>query len=600
MKQTQKERLAYFQALYENAKHAYSDTLLHLERQYEQYLGSKALDGAHEGATLVRNITYEIIESQVSSEIPQPKVSPLWYSERRDRLAQSIERLCIAERDRLPFEKMNDLDERYTYIYGSSIFFVEWDSEGRDGGGVKVSCLSPRNFIPEPNVNKVEDMDYCFLRFLTTKRDISRRYSISEGDLSHLTLEHDTPDSYTASAEEDEAVTLVVAFYRTEDGEVGQFVFSGDLILCDLPNYYARKRRVCTGCHEGEGECECENPTFVLDDEGDEEIYLSFTSRDAGIPEVHFSEDMPLGEGAWGVEKIRVPYFRIRSFPIVIRKNTSREGSLYGQSDCEFLRPQQQAINKVESRILQKLLRAGITPIVPEDATITLNNSVFGQLIKMKPGESASQYGTVDTTPNISQDIAEAERLYLHAKRILGISDAYVGIGDYKNESGYARQLQISQASGRLESKRKMKHTAYAMIDRLIFEHTLAFSDNRQNLAYRDAYGRIHDATFHRYDFLRYDAQSKGYTFDTDFLFSVDQSGAIEGQRDALWEKNLENLRTGALGALDNPETLLRYWQLQERAHYPYARDNVEYFAEQLRQKGEMSENEISRSEELP
>ena len=93
MKQTQKERLAYFQALYENAKHAYSDTLLHLERQYEQYLGSKALDGAHEGATLVRNITYEIIESQVSSEIPQPKVSPLWYSERRDRLAQSIERL---------------------------------------------------------------------------------------------------------------------------------------------------------------------------------------------------------------------------------------------------------------------------------------------------------------------------------------------------------------------------------------------------------------------------------------------------------------------------------------------------------------------------
>jgi len=24
--------------------------------------------------------------------------------------------------------------------------------------------------------------------------------------------------------------------------------------------------------------------------------------------------------------------------------------------------------------------------------------------------------------------------------------------------------------------------------------------------------------------------------------------------------------------------TLLRYWQSQERAHYPYARENVEYF----------------------
>lgn len=599
MNQTQKERLAYFEGLYENAKNAYADTLLHLERQYEQYLGSKSLDGAREGASLVRNITYEIIESQVSSEIPAPKVSPLWYSERRDRLAQSVERLCIAERDRLPFEEMNDIDERYTYIYGSSIFFIEWDSDAKSGGGVKVSCLSPRNFIPEPNVSKIEDMDYCFLRFLTTKRDISRRFSIKETELCHLSLESDSPEAIISTNENEEAVTLVIAFYRAENGEVGQFIFSGDLVLSDLPNYYARKRRVCKRCHESEEECECGGNDYTLEDEVEEDLFLSYTLDDAGIPQAHFSKAFEGGAGVFGVERIRVPYFRIQSFPIVIRKNTSREGSLYGQSDCEFLRPQQQAINKVESRILQKLLRAGITPIVPEDATISLNNSVFGQLIKMKPGENANQYGTVDTTPDISQDIAEAERLYLHAKRILGISDAYVGIGDYKNESGYARQLQISQASGRLESKRKMKHTAYASVDRLIFEHTLAFSDNRQNLSYRDAYGRIHDASFHRYDFLRFDDEGRGYVFDTDFLFSADQSGVVEGQRDRLWEKNLENLRMGALGEVTNPETLLRYWQFQERAHYPYARDNVEYFAMMI-QKGGLPIDETSRSEELP
>lgn len=599
MTKTQNERLAYFQALYENAKNAYQDTLLHLEKQYEQYLGSSALDGAREGASLVRNITYEIIESQVSSEIPAPKVSPLWYSERRDRLAQSIERLCLCERDRLPFEEMNDLDERYTYIYGSSIFFVEWDNDGADGGKVKVSCLSPRNFIPEPNVNKVEDMDYCFLRFLTTKRDISRRFVVREDDLSSLSLEYDSPEIYPSATEEDEAVTLIVAFYRNERGEVGQFVFSGDIILSDLPNYYARKVKICDGCGENVSVCECGGEHFSLRDEEKEDLYVSFSLNENGTLEEHFTKEMPEGEGVFGAKRIRVPYFRMHSFPIVVRKNTSREGYLYGQSDCEFLRPQQQAINKVESRILQKLLRAAITPIVPEDASITLNNSVFGQLIKMKPGESANQYGTVDTTPNISQDIAEAERLYLHAKRILGISDAYVGIGDYKNESGYARQLQISQASGRLESKRKMKHTAYAMIDRLIFEHTLAFSDNRQNLAYRDAYGRIHDATFHRYDFLRYHPEREEYTFDTDFLFSVDQSGVIEGQRDRLWEKNLENLRTGALGDVQNPETLLRYWQIQERAHYPYARDNVEYFAMQIRKKGECVTDETAEDQIL-
>ena len=67
----------------------------------------------------------------------------------------------------------------------------------------------------------------------------------------------------------------------------------------------------------------------------------------------------------------RLPLYRPTRFPIVIRKNTSEEKSLFGQSDCEFIRPQQQEINKIESRILMKLMRSGVTPILPDDAEIT-------------------------------------------------------------------------------------------------------------------------------------------------------------------------------------------------------------------------------------
>ena len=56
-------------------------------------------------------------------------------------------------------------------------------------------------------------------------------------------------------------------------------------------------------------------------------------------------------------EPTKLPFYRPKRLPIVIRKNTSQEDSLLGQSDCEFIRPQQQAINKIESRILMKLLR---------------------------------------------------------------------------------------------------------------------------------------------------------------------------------------------------------------------------------------------------
>ena len=215
---------------------------------------------------------------------------------------------------------------------------------------------------------------------------------------------------------------------------------------------------------------------------------------------------------------------------------------------------------------------------MPEDATVTLNNSVFGQLIKMKPGESIAQYGKVDTTPDISQDIIEAERLYDHAKRIIGISDAYQGIDGATDESGVAKRLRIAQATGRLESKKKMKHTAYAALDKVIFSLYLAFADEPRQLAYKDAFGRIQRSEFNRYDFIEYDIVSGEYYYDDDYLFSVDLNGGNGYQREALWERNLENLRAGTLGNPESAVTLLRYWQCQERAHYPFARENVEYF----------------------
>jgi uncharacterized protein HemY len=69
-------------------------------------------------------------------------------------------------------------------------------------------------------------------------------------------------------------------------------------------------------------------------------------------------------------------------------------------------------------------------------------------------------------------------------------------------------------------------------------------------------------------------------------LFSTDPNGGSQLQREALWEKNLENLKAGTLGDPTLPSTLLRYWQFQERAHYPNARENVEYFLEMTKKEG--------------
>ncbi len=561
--------LNYWQRIYAAAVLANADTMELLERSMKQYLGSDEIDGSAEKAKTVRNITYEVIESEVSADIPLPKTEPSSYSECHDKNARTIERLCSAAKERLPFEEENDLDERYTYIYGGSIWLVEWDSEMTEGGGkggVNVRCISPSSFIPQPGIHNIRDMEYCFLRFTTTKGELKSRYGIKDELLSLACCEYE----FEGAEPECDTVSLVTVFYKDKMGEVGKFVFSGDLLLSDVPNYYKRKTKVCKSCKKVPSECSCGRRELMTVDLDFETVEL-------------------LGE------RITLPYYTPKDFPIVIRKNTPGADSYLGGSDCERIRPQQQAINKVESRILEKLLRAGVTPVIPEGSTVALSNAVFGQVIRMRPGESIDSYGKLDTTPDISQDIEEADRLYDMAKRVLGISDALQGNDVQNSESGYARQLKISRAASRLETKLRMKYLAYSEIYRLIFAHYLAFADEGRPLSYIDGLGNVHPAEFDKRDFI--ERGESGYFYCDAYLFSVDLNSGDEYTREALWERNLENLESGTLGDKNDPLTLLRYWQSQERAHYPFAKENVEYFKSIIETKSKESEKKNEKEQ---
>ena len=551
--------LSYFRALFEVAKCARADFISASERNMKQYLGTDEIDGSTERATTVRNVTYELIESEISSDVPVAKVESTSYTEWRGANARAIERLCSAIRDALPFEELNDLDERYTYVYGSSVWLVEWDSSYGDGT-VAVRCIPPTSFYPQPGITNISDMDFAFITETTTRASLARKYSLGRENAQKLECEYEYGDMGDT-----DAVCVTVGFFKGDDGEIGRVVFSGDVLLDYQERYYKRKTEICTRCSHSKTECSCG---------GDGELHemkYEIVKREDGGESLH-------------------SYYTPTRFPIVVRRNAAFDISEMCGSDCEKIRAQQQAINKVESRILQKLLRAGVTPIIPEDSSVALTNSVFGQVIKTKPGESRDSYGTLDTTPDVSQDVAEADRLYEQAKRILGISDALQGVGGTSTESGYARQLKIAQSTSRLEAKRRLKYLAYSELYRLIFEHYLAFADKKRDLSYKDAYGCVRNADFSRYDFIEYDDRGEAYTYDS-YLFSVDLNGGGEYSREMLWEKNLENLTSGTLGDKTAPETLLRYWQSQQRAHYPYASDNVEFFLAAIEKKKENERN---------
>ncbi len=611
---TDSNKLAFFQDLYNEAR-SYSDKLYEkLNQNIEQYKGSKKIDGSEVDAKQVRNITYELVESQVTSYLPTPAVSPKMYNDRNERNAKSIETLLRNKRNELPFEKLNDIDERFNPIYGGSIWLIEWDNSittHNTVGDVKISCLSPKKFTGQPNIYDVKEMEYCFIEFETTKEDIVRKYGVTP-EVADETESEENADDKTA--------TLYVCYYKNDADKVCQYIWSADTELSDIEDYYARKRYICKKCGKRKEICSCERGDYELQNEEYEELEediiltdgeilpaMSPVIKDGQVVTETVKQQAILEDGSVALEdingvklpmmvdvqvskmeKTKLPFYTPNILPIVIRKNTSEEDSLLGQSDVEFIRPQQQAINKIESRIVEKLMGSGVFPIVPEEFNGEIDNSIWKKVFRAKPS-TFNMFGRVDLQVDISRDIAQSDRLYDQAKRILGISDSYQGQYDASAQSGKAKQIQVNQAAGRLDSKRQMKNAAYAEIDQIIFQYYLAYADEPRPASYKDAMGRTQNCMFNRYDFIEKDEAGE-YYYNDEYLFSTDATVDVERNRETLWQENRINFQQGAYGDPTQLTTLLIFWLNMEKAHYPWAHDNVERIKEEIQRQQEIAQ----------
>ena len=616
-------KLQFFKDLFENAKGQQSALRDDFDKWSKQYKGDLTIDGSNEPALTGRNITYELIESQFSSYLPSTAVTPEVYSERNDRNAKSIERLLKNKRNQLPFEKMNDIDERYSPIYGGSIWLVEWDNSIKTHntvGDVKITCWSPSHFVGQPCIYDIDDMEYCFITFETTKEDLVRKYGVSIGVADDTESEN--------GGETDETATVNVCYYKNDEDKICQYIWSGDTELQDIEDYYSRKVYVCKNCGRRKELCTCDKPDYELQDdeyeELDHDIVLSDGSvipaaspvmKDGQVVMEESQQQAILEDGSVAMDEIngimipatvpvqvpklertKLPYYTPSKFPIIIRKNTSQEDSLFGQSDCEFIRPQQQAINKIESRILEKLMNAGVYPTAPEDYIGQFDNGLYKNVIKVGQG-NYKLFGRIDLQVDLTQDISQSERLYQQSKRIMGITDSYQGQADSTAQSGKAKQIQVNQSAGRLDSKRKMKNAAYAEIDEVIFLYYLAYADEPRAMSYVDSMGRLQNAQFNRYDFIERDENGE-YYYNTQYLFGTDLTGDVEQSRETIWSENRLNFQNGCYGNPQELETLLIYWQQMEKHHYPDARDMVERIRGIIEAQREQLEQQLAAEQQ--
>ncbi len=601
---------------------AYRKELDRMDRREALYRGDRQMKAIVKGdtdteAVHVRNIVAELIESQIDSTIPQPKVTARCRKD--EAKAKIIEDMLRNELDRLPFEYMNDMAERIVPMHGDVEYMVEWDNTLRTHttvGELSVSCLHPRQVVPQDGVfTGIEDMDYIILKVPQTKQYIRRRYGADVADEGES-----EPELSGAASPAAELVTQYIAYYRNDAGGIGRYSWVGDTELEDMEDYQARRLRRCAECghvwgadahraadtpgvdaptgaekpEKKAGVCpNCGGSAWEERAEDYEELAQDVRRSDGSVIPAYTDELLPaldeyglpaLDErsGRPAMRRVRtptrIPFYKPNVYPVIQQKNVSVFGRFSGDSDVDKIADQQNTTNRLSKKIIDKLLASGSYITLPDDACIEVSAE---DMKVIRPGDPAKKalIDVYDLQGNTAGDMAYLQQVYEEARQIIGITDSYQGRRDTTATSGKAKEFAAAQSAGRLESKRRMKEAAYAALFEAMFKFKLAYADEPRPVVSQDSRGQTVYAEFNRWDFLERDAAGEWYWNDQ-FLFSCDASASLSGNRESMWQETRLNLQSGAFGDPSQTDTLILFWTKMALLHYPGAQDTVDYLKE--------------------
>lgn len=312
-----------------------------------------------------------------------------------------------------------------------------------------------------------------------------------------------------------------------------------------------------------------------------EQIMLPIRTK-AGkqIPGEHLGTD-DMGQPA--LVPTMVPFYVPRMYPVILQRNVSVFGQLLGNSDVDAIEDQQNTINRLEKKIIDRLMKAGTRVTLPNKPNLRTDPEDGERWFLSNPAEKA-MIGVLEFTGNIQYELNYLAQVYEESRQILGITDAFQGRKDPTATSGKAKEFSASVAAGRQESKRVMKQAAYAELYELMFQYALAYADEPRAVRYTDHKGDAVYEEFNRYDFLEQDRNGQWYWNDG-FLFSCDTAGPLASNREAMWQETRMNLQSGAFGNPQATETLVLFWTKMEMLHYPGAGQTKKYLEEKLQRE---------------
>lgn len=602
-----------------------------MERRQKAYDGTHEIYGpdgkkAKKSATHVRNMAKELVETQVDSSIPAPKVTAVRKED--ERLAKIIEDMVRNVLDRLPTEKINDIAERVTPVIGGHGLMPDWDA-GKRGkgwmGDLTVTMLGPRKIVPQAGVYEVEEMDYIFVLLPMTRRQIKASYGVEIPKDDEVETEAEARSFSAVTDTTGEILTVVTAFYRDEGGAIGRFrwVDGTEIVLEDMKDYQARRVKRCKTCGavasgKADEKCEyCGGKSFEEEMQEYEELTEDIIRSDGTqIPamspaldeygqvvmeeievEAPFLMPQMMPAAGMGVpvmqtvqrvvmEPTRLPYYKPDMFPVLMRRNVSRDGAFLGDSDMDAIADQQNNLNKISTKIMEKVMGGGSFTTVPKGMQFAISDA-DNIVVEVENPAQKEQIQVFNTQVDVTADMALRAQFYEEGRQTIGVTDSFQGRRDTTATSGVAKQFSAAQAAGRMESKRTMKKALFADLFEAIFKWMLAYADEPRPLRGYDGEGKAEYTEFNRYDFL-YQDEGGTWRYNTDFLFSCDTAAPLASDRQAMWQEARLNFQQGAMGPVENITTLIRFWRQMERLHYPLAGEMLASLEEEQKKMAAM------------
>ena len=574
-KNTDKENelVGKFSTLYSLAKSAQDGTeeanptnIEKWRKAYKGTLNALAKDGtiSKRKSRQLRKMCYEMVESKVDNSIPMPKMKPRYKTDLH--LVEITENYLKYEVDGIFSKFVNDRSERSTYIDGTSWYKVWWDSLSNThdrSGDVRIECCTVDQIVPQPGVQDYKQLEYIFER-----RDVSlsRLYKLYGRNI-------------TPGGENLNTVEVISCYYFNDDGIVALFSYAPHSmqVICNEESWQIRKLRVCTKCGTinptsthcrvcGSKNFKYENATEEVLEEDIVEIYNPYEVGETDDEEErdHYSSRVFLSAGT------KIPFYQVRQLPFIPRPAISSINSIYGTSEVQVVLDEQDAINKVLTKAVDKTLKSGSILTKPERVKISDTDDTI-KIMGVRSAEEATMVQSKQVVADTSQDIMMASIIYENGKSASGVTESYQGAKDSSATSGKAKQYAAAMTAGRIESLRVMKTAAFAGLYELVLKFLLAFSDEPRKFVRVLPDGSSKEECWNKYMFLDKDKYGEIFYRD-DYKFDSDPASTLSQNRVQMWQETQDKFIQGALGAPADPRTLKLFWNIMDSLQYPLSK----------------------------